>query len=62
MVLLRILTCRGRVPLAKQSYCAKWRTANQIAQRPLVSQSRVEQRTHSGDEIETDGEKAVLEK
>ena len=40
MVLRRILTCRGRLPRANRSYGPKWRTANQIAERPLVSQSR----------------------
>ena len=40
MVLSRILTCRGRLPRANRSYSSKWRTANQIAERPLVSQSR----------------------
>ena len=33
-------TCRSRLPREKQSYGAKWRTANQIAEQPLVSQSR----------------------
>ena len=40
MVLRRILTCRGRLPSAKRSYGAKWQTANQIAEMPLVFQSR----------------------
>ena len=47
------LTCRGRLPTANRSYRAKWCTANQIAEWSDVSQSRgrLEQRTHSGDEI-----------
>ena len=40
MVFSWILTCRGRLPSANRSYGPKWRTANQIAERPLVSQSR----------------------
>ena len=40
MVLHRNWTCRGRLPHVKRSYGAKWRTANQIAERPFVSQSR----------------------
>ena len=53
MVLRRISTCCGRLPRAKWGYLAKWRTASQIAEWPLVFHStvEVEQRTHSEDEI-----------
>ena len=40
MVLRQTVTCCGRLPQAKRSFREKWRTANQIAERPLLSQSR----------------------
>ena len=40
MVLRRILTCHSRLAHAKRTYRSKLRTANHIAVRPLVSQSR----------------------
>ena len=46
----RILTCVAVYPAQKGVTAQKGIAANQIAQRPFVSQNGVEQPTHSGDE------------